>query len=131
MTCPFSHNFRKVQNSQTRQLQVLLDTYMYSSASVLAKTVKVHKIYSYNDFWKLAKPNFFLLLIQLNWPTTKVCTSTLLGFYMKQLLSVVCVMFDFPNFIQNCISRSFLICRKPFSVHLHSMFHRKVGLKRV
>ena len=52
------------QNSQTRQLQAILDTYMYStSAFVPTKTLTVHKLHSYNDLRKLAKPNFRVLFI--------------------------------------------------------------------
>ena len=70
------------QNSQTRQLQALLDTYTYSTSdSVPAKTLKVRKIHSYNDLLNLPPPppfldifvhHLLLLLIQLNWPTAKV-----------------------------------------------------------
>ena len=67
------------QNSQTRQLQTLLDTYTYSTSdSVPAKTLKVRKIHSYNDLRKLPHTPFLdifvhhlLLLLQLNWPTAK------------------------------------------------------------
>ena len=39
------------QNSQTQQLQALLDTYTYSmSVSVPTKTLKVRKIQCYNDW---------------------------------------------------------------------------------
>ena len=47
------------QNSQTRQLQTLLDTYTYSTSdSVPAKTLEVRKIHSYNDLRKLTQPHF-------------------------------------------------------------------------
>ena len=58
--------YRMAQNSQTRQLQVLLDTYTYSrSVSVPAKTLKVRKIHSYND---LHPPQFVQLHVIISWP---------------------------------------------------------------
>ena len=49
---------RMAQNSQTRQLQTLLDTYTYSTSdSVPAKTLKVRKIHSYNDLRNLPHNN--------------------------------------------------------------------------
>ena len=66
------------QNSQTRQLKTLLDTYTYSTSdSVPTKTLKVRKIYSYNDLQNLPHTpflDFFVhyLLLQLNWPTSKL-----------------------------------------------------------
>ena len=68
------------QNSQTRQLQAILEAYTYcTSAFVPTKTLTVRKIHGYNHIWKLAKLNFgylllllLLLLLQLNWPTIKV-----------------------------------------------------------
>ena len=47
------------ENSKMQQLQTLLDTYTYCMClSVPAKTLKVCKVYSYNDLWTLAKPQF-------------------------------------------------------------------------
>ena len=49
--------------SQTQQLQAILDTYTYSTSTfVPTKTLTVRKIHSYNDLWKLAKPNFWIFL---------------------------------------------------------------------
>ena len=127
------------QNSQTQQLQTLLDTYTYSTRdSVPAKTLEVRKIHSYNDLRKLAKPHFCSSSsssIELAY--RKSGTSILLGFYMKRLLSVLCVILDQENprnFTRKCKSKNFLICSTVGShflfVHVHSTFHIKVGLKR-
>ena len=90
---------RKAQNSQTRQLQTLLDAYTYSTSdSVPTKTFKVHKIHSDNDLRKLAKPHFCSSSssssssIELAYRQSG--TSTLDGFYTKRLLSVPCVILD-------------------------------------
>ena len=87
------------QNSQTRQLQTLLDTYTYSTSdSVPAKTLEVRNIHSYNDLRKLAKPHFCSSSsssIELAY--RKSGTSILLDFYMKRLLSVLCVILDQEN----------------------------------
>ena len=111
---------RMAQNSQTRQLQTLLDTYTYSTNdSVPAKTLKVGKIHSYNDLWNLPHTPFlfflfiiFFLLLQLNCPTAKAAQveSTVLGFYMKRLLSLACVILyqeNLRNFTRNCIIANF------------------------
>ena len=103
------------QNSQTWQLQALLGTYMYCTRVFIpAKTLNVRKIHI-ND-------------LPGNWPTHlfvsveqayhKICTSTLLDFYMKQLLSLACVILDQCNCTHNCKSRNFLICWKPSSICL-------------
>ena len=87
------------QNSQTRQLQVLLDTYTYfTSVSVPAKTLKVRKIHSYSDLRKLAKPHFCSSSsssVELTYRQSGA--SNLDGFCTKRLLSVLCVILDQEN----------------------------------
>ena len=90
------------QNSQTRQLQTLLDTYTYSTSdSVSAKTLKVRKIHSYNDLRKLPHPPFWIFCssssssVKLAYRKSGI--STVLGFYMKRLLSLACVILDQEN----------------------------------
>ena len=84
------------QNSQTQQLQAVLDTYTYStSAFVPTKTLKVRKIHSYNDLRKLVKPHFCSSSsssVELAYRQSG--TSNLDGFYTKRLLSVLCVILD-------------------------------------
>ena len=75
---------RMAQNSQTRQLQAILDMYTYSTCvSVPAKTLKVYKVHNYNDLQKLAKPHFFSSSSSVELAYPKSGTSILLGFYMK------------------------------------------------
>ena len=104
------------QNSQTWQLQALLDTYTYStSASVLTKTFKVPKIHSYSDLRKLAKPHFCSSSSSSSSNSVELAyrksgTSTVLGFYMKRLLSLAYVILDqenLRNFTRNCIITNF------------------------
>ena len=101
------------QNSQTRQLQALLDTYTYSTSdSVPAKTLKVRKIHSYNDLRNLPHPLFGFFCSSSSSSSNSVelayrksGTSTVLGFYMKRLLSLACVILDqenLRNFTHNC-----------------------------
>ena len=92
------------QNSQTWQLQAILDTYTYSrSACVPIKTLTVRKIPSYNDLQKLVKLHFCSSsLLQLN--------CTLDGFYTKRLLSLACVILDqqnLHNVTQSCVLKKF------------------------
>ena len=109
------------QNSQTRQLQALLDIYTYSrSVSVPTKTPKVRKIHSYTDLRKLAKPHFCSSSsssIELAY--RKSGTSNRDGFCTKRLLSVLCVILDqenLRNFTRTVQSKNFLICWKPFCI---------------
>ena len=107
------------QNSQTRQLQTLLDTYTYSTSdSVPAKTLEVRKIHSYNDLRKLAKLHFCSSSsssIELAY--RKSGTSILLGFYMKRLLSVFCVILDQTSLASVNRELPYLFnCWKPFSI---------------
>ena len=105
-------------NSQTRQLQALLDTYTYSTSdSVPAKTLKVRKIHSYNDLRNLPHPPFGYFCSSSSSSSNSVelayrksGTSTVLGFYMKRLLSLTCVILDqenLRNFTHNCIIANF------------------------
>ena len=109
-------------NSQTRQLQALLDTYTYSTSdSVPAKTLKVRKIHSYNDLRNLPHPPFWIVCSSSSSSSSsssnsvelaylKSGTSTVLGFYMKRLLSLACVILDqenLGNFTHNCIIANF------------------------
>ena len=106
------------QNSQTWQLQTLLDTYTYSTSdSVPAKTLKVRKIHSYNDLQNWPHTPFWIFCssssssVELAY--CKSGTTTLLGFCMKRLLSVLCVILDqenLRNFTPKCIIENFLIC---------------------
>ena len=61
-------------------------------------------------------------------------TSTVLGFYMKRLLSLACVILDqenLGNFTHNCIIANFpYLSEAIFCVVTCITFHRKVGLKR-
>ena len=106
------------QNSQTRQLQALLDTYTYSTSdSVPAKTLKVRKIHSYNDLRKLPHPPFWIFCSSSSSSSSSVelayrksGTSTVLGFYMKRLLSLACVILDqenLRNFTQGSVIANF------------------------
>ena len=82
------------QNSQTRQLQTLLDTYTYSTSDfVPAKTLKVRKIHSYNDLRKLPQTPFWTSSSSSS-EKLAYSTSTVLDFYMKRLLSLACVILD-------------------------------------
>ena len=89
------------QNSKTRELQTLLDTYMYSTSdSVSAKTLKVRKIHSYNDILNLTHTLFGFFCsssssVELTY--RKNGTSTFLDFCMKRLLSLSCVILDQEN----------------------------------
>ena len=132
------------QNSQTRQLQALLDTYTYSTSdSVPAKTLKVRKIHSYNDLRNLPHPLFESFCSSSSSSSSsnsvelayrKSGTSTVLGFYMKRLLSLACVILDqenLDNFTHNCIIANFpYLLEAIFCVVTCITFHRKVGLKR-
>ena len=103
--------YKTAQNSQTRQLQALLDTYMYStSAFVPTKTHEVRKIHSYNDLQKLVKPHFSSSSSSVKLAYCPSATSTRDGFYTKRLLSVACVILDqenLRNFTQSCITEDF------------------------
>ena len=107
---------RMAQNSQTRQLQTLLDTYTYSTSdSVPAQTLKVRKIHSYNDLRKLPHPPFWNFCSSSSSSSVKLAyrksdTSTVLGFYMKRLLSLACVILDqenLRNFTQGSVIANF------------------------
>ena len=108
--------YKTAQNSRTRQLQALLDTYTYStSAFVSNKTLKVRKIHSYNDLQKLVKPHFCSSSSSSSSSSIELAycqsvASTLNGFYTKRLLSVACVILDqqnLRNFTQSCIIADF------------------------
>ena len=103
------------QNSQTRQLQALLDTYTYfMTASLPTKIFKVRKIHGYSDLRKLVKPHFCSSSssssnsVELAY--RKSGTSTVIGFHMKRLLFLACVILDqenLRNFTRNCIIANF------------------------
>ena len=107
--------------SQTRQLQTLLDTYTYSTSdSVPVKTLKVRKIHSYNALRKLPHTPFWIVLFIIifffiffffsSLAYRKSGTSTGLGFYMKRLLSLACVILDqenLRNFTQGSVIANF------------------------
>ena len=100
------------QNSQTRQLQAILDKCTYSrSALVSTKTLKVRKIHSYNDLQKLVKPHFCSSSSSsVKLAYRQSATSTLDGFYTKRLLSVACVILEqqnLCNFTQSCVLEKF------------------------
>ena len=109
--------YKTVQNSQTRQLQALLDTYTYStSASVPTKTLKVRKIHSYMTYRNGPTP-FFGFFCSSSSSSSSIelaycqsATSTLDGFYTKQLLSVAGVTLDqqnLRNLTQSCVLEKF------------------------
>ena len=87
------------QNSQTRQLQAILDAYTYcTSAFVSSKSHEVRKIHSYNDYRKLAKPHFWIFLFiifsssSVELAYRQSGPSILDGFYTKRLHSVAWVI---------------------------------------
>ena len=131
-----------VQNSQTRQLQAILDTHSYStSAFVPTKTITVCKIHSYNHLWKLATPNFWIFCSFSSSCSVKLayCKSgKVLTMVFKQNGSFLLLAWSltkriFVTLLKTVLSKISLICWKPFSVCACTciMFHRKVGLKCV
>ena len=117
---------------------ILLDTYTYSTSdSEPAKTYKVRKIHSYNDLRKLPHTPFWIFCsssssVELAY--RKSGTSTDLGFYMKRLLSLACVILDqenLRNFTQGSVIANFpYLFEAIFYMVTCIAFHRKVGLKR-
>ena len=112
---------RTAQNSQTLQLQAILDTYTYStSALVPTKTLTVRKKHSYSHLRKLAKLNFWIFLFIIVFLFFFFSWSGLprkwhkysWWFYTKRLPSVGCVILDqenLCNFTLNCIIKNFHI----------------------
>ena len=122
-------------NSQTWQLQAILDTYTYSrSAFVPGKTHTLHKIHSYNDLWKLAKLHFWiyifgsLLPLQLKWPTAQVAQVFMTVFTQNGSFpfSFACVILDQEN-LRNYGKFSLFVGSHFLYVHVCSRFIERWG----
>ena len=99
-------------NSQTRQLQAILDTYTYSRSAFVPLIVR--KIHNYNDLQKLVKPHFCSSSssssIELAYRQS--ATSTLDGFYTEQLFSIACVILDQANICN--FTQSYVLKKYPY-----------------
>ena len=120
-TRPFS-KIEWLRTPKRGSYKPFLDTYTYSTSdSVPAKTLKVRKIHSYNDLRNMPHVHpFFGYFCSSSSSSSsssansvelayrKSGTSTVLGFYMKRLLSLACVHVildqeNLRNFTHNCI----------------------------
>ena len=117
------HAYKMAQNYQMWQLQALLDTLTYStSASVPSKYVKYTATMIYGNWSNstsvhpLSSSSSFNS-VKLDYH--KIGPSILLGYYLKWLLSLACVILDQEN-LHNFTCNS-IICWKPCNNNMRLM----------